>query len=94
MKPVSLRELETTIWKNLFLVARCKLDAETMVDHVLDSIITPSVLNTFQGITSRLHQHFVTAFDPIRDHISFFLPGTSLYLLFFWGRSLIRLCRI
>ncbi|KAE9383933.1 hypothetical protein BT96DRAFT_1008618 [Gymnopus androsaceus JB14] len=32
IKPASLREIETLIWRNLYLVAQCQLSAEEMMD--------------------------------------------------------------
>lgn len=47
VKPASLREIEVLIWKDLFLVAQCKLSAEDMLNHVLGEIVDPVVLASF-----------------------------------------------
>jgi len=75
IKPASLREIETLIWKNLYLVARCQISAEEMMDRVLDSIVEPKLLGSFRPNKTELHDYFKEKFDPIRDHTGFFFPG-------------------
>lgn len=75
IKPLSLRKIESTIWRNLYLVARCKLSAKEMVDHVLDSIVNPATLDSFGHDKTELRAFFKREFKPIRDHTSFFFPG-------------------
>lgn len=50
------------------------------MDDVLDSVVEPVVLNSFHNNPRNLHDHFCLKFDAIRDHTSFFFPGT-LFLL-------------
>lgn len=75
IKPASLRETETLIWKDLYLVARCQLSAEEMFNHVLDHIVPSQDLESFRLDKHRLHRYFKAKYDPIRDHTSFFLLG-------------------
>lgn len=75
IKPASLREIETLIWKNLYHVARCELSAEDMMHNVLNSIIKPQILDSFHGDKHQLHGHFKEKFDSIDDHTGFFFPG-------------------
>lgn len=75
IKPASLRETETLIWKDLYLVARCQLSAEEMFNHVLDHILPSQDLESFRLDKHRLHRYFKAKYDPIRDHTSFFLLG-------------------
>lgn len=75
VKPASLRKIESFIWKNLYLVARCQLSAEDMMHCVLDSIVKPEILDSFKGDKHELHRHFKKEFDPIDDHTGFFFPG-------------------
>lgn len=77
IKPDSLREIESLIWKDLYLVARCQLTAEKMMEHVLGSIVEPDVLASFRLDKFKLRDHFKTKYDPIRDHTGFFFPGES-----------------
>lgn len=80
IKPASLREIETLIWKNLYLVARCQLSAEEMIDRVLDSIVEPHVFQSFNKDKAKLHDFLQKKFHPIRDHTSFFFPGEDFPL--------------
>lgn len=75
IKPASLRAIETVIWKNLYLVARCKLSAVEMMNNVLDSIVEPTVLDTFHFDKMKFRSFFKDKFDPILDHTGFFFPG-------------------
>lgn len=78
IKPASLREIETLIWKNLYLVARCQLTPEEMMNRVLDSIIEPDIFDSFYKDKARLHDFLQKKFHPIRDYTSFFFPGENL----------------
>jgi len=49
-----------------------------MVDEVLDHIAEPALVDSFQYNSRKLHDYFLQKFDPIRDHTSFFFPGTFL----------------
>lgn len=80
IKPASLREIETIIWKNLYLVARCQLDAQAMMDRVLDHIVEPQELQKFKFDKEKLRMYLNKKFDPIRDHTSFFHPGNLHHL--------------
>lgn len=75
IKPLSLRKIESTIWRNLYLVAQCKLSAKEMVDHVLNSIVDPATLKSFGHDKTELCAFFKREFEPICDHMSFFFPG-------------------
>lgn len=75
VKPLSLRELESDIWKYLYLVSRGEMQAERMVEIVLDSMVEPPVLNSFRFDKEALFKHFREKFDPIRDHTGFFFAG-------------------
>ncbi|KAE9389205.1 hypothetical protein BT96DRAFT_947038 [Gymnopus androsaceus JB14] len=74
IKPASLREIETLIWKNLYLVARCQLSPQEMMDRVLDHIVEPQELESFKYDREKLRTYLNKKFDPIRDHTSFFHP--------------------
>lgn len=77
IKPESLREIESLIWKDLYLVARCELSAEEMMQHVLDNIVDPERLASFRLDKSQLRNYFKEKYQPMRDHTGFFLPGES-----------------
>lgn len=77
IKPESLREIESLIWKDLYLVARCQLSAEKMMEHVLGNIVDPELLASFRLDKSKLRNEFKKKYDPIRDHTGFFFPGES-----------------
>lgn len=78
IKPTSLRETESLIWKDLYLVARCQLSAEDMFNHVIDHIVEPKELESFRLDKHRLRRYFAAKYDPIKDHIGFFLPGKCI----------------
>lgn len=75
VKPASLRALESIIWKNLYLVACCRLSAEDMLKRVLDSVVDPLILASFRQDKHRLHRHFREHFNAIDDYTGFFFPG-------------------
>lgn len=75
IKPASLREIESLIWKDLYLVARCQLSAEEMMEHVLGTIVEPELLESFRMDKFKLRKHLKEKYDPIRDYTSFFYPG-------------------
>lgn len=80
IKPPSLRKIESLIWKNLYLVARCQLSAEDMMHCVLNSIVDAETLDSFNGDKHKLHRYFKEKFDPIVAHTSFFFPG-EIYIV-------------
>lgn len=75
IKPASLREIETLIWRDLYLVARCQLSAEDMMEHVLGTIVKPELLASFRLNKVKLREHLREKYQPIRDHTGFFFPG-------------------
>lgn len=75
MKPLSLRQLETLIWTNLFLVSRREISASEMISRVLDTIIDGETISSFHGDANALRDYFRRKYDPVEDHISFFHPG-------------------
>lgn len=83
IKPASLLEVESLIWKDLYLVARCRLSPDDMVQHVLDHIIDTNSLESLGRDKHRLRQYFKDKYDPIRDHMDFFQPCEFCYHLSF-----------
>lgn len=77
IKPDSLCEIESLIWKYLYLVAQCQLSAEKMMEHVLDNIVDPELLASFWLDKSKLQNKFKKKYEPIHDHTGFFFPGES-----------------
>lgn len=75
IKPASLQVIETVIWTNLYLVARCQLSAVEMMNNVLDSVVEPTVLDAFHFDKMKFRSFFKDKFDPILDHTGFFFPG-------------------
>ena len=73
IKPASLREIETLIWRNLYLVARCQLSAEEMMHRVLDTIVDAPIL--ISGNKDELNTFFANKFGSIENHTGFFFPG-------------------
>jgi hypothetical protein len=80
IKPHSLRELETLIWKKLLLVSQRKITPQKMIDLVLDSVVDANTLVSFRLSNHALHKYINAKFDPVRDHTSFFFPGTGFFV--------------
>lgn len=76
VKPASLRKIETVIWKNLYLVARCQLTATEMMNRVLDNIVDPQELAGFHFDKVKFREFFKKKYDHMDHHTSFFFPGT------------------
>ncbi|KAF5341461.1 hypothetical protein D9757_015295 [Collybiopsis confluens] len=78
MKPDKLRKIETLIWRNLVLVSRRQITAETMIDRVLDFVIPPETLSTFRTQEAKfkqdLRKYFSNSFNEHEDNIAFFFP--------------------
>lgn len=75
VKPPSLRKIESLIWKDLYLVARCQLSAEDMMEHVLGTVVRPERQASFRLNKAKLREYLREKYQPIRDHTGFFFPG-------------------
>lgn len=80
-KPEPLRKIEALIWKNLYLVARCRMTPADLMNIVLDSIVDPTVLEGFHMDKIKFRDYFKTRFDSIENHKSYFFPGNVNDLL-------------
>ncbi|KIK51249.1 hypothetical protein GYMLUDRAFT_64930 [Collybiopsis luxurians FD-317 M1] len=78
IKPAYLLQLETLIWKNLVLISRCKITAETMIDNVLNSIVDHNTFASFRGNIESFRAHFWKQFDPVKHHTSFLDLGAII----------------
>lgn len=74
-KPAPLRKIEALIWKNLYLVARCRMTPAELMNTVLDSIVEPTVLEGFHMDKIKFRDYFKSRFDSIENHKSYFFPG-------------------
>lgn len=81
IRPASLRNIEALIWKDLVLVSEQRLTAQEMIDHILDNIIDPETLASFNCMNKPLHSYLWSKFDPLKDHLSFFFPGNTVSLI-------------
>lgn len=75
VKPASLRNIESLIWKDLYLVARRQLSAEDMMEDVLGTVVPPERQASFRLNKTKLREHLREKYQPILDHTGFFFPG-------------------